>query len=283
MARMHIHTVTVRGVRSLVRESGREGAREAVVFVHGNPGSSEDYTALVAALGDHVRTVAPDMPGYGKADRPRDFAYTVEGYAEHLQGVMVELGVERVHLVLHDMGGLWGLCWAAAHPNQVASLVLMNIGVLRGYRYHKYGRLWRMPLLGELSYAVTTRRLFKALLNGDNPRPLPDSLLDRMWDDSDRGNHRAVLALYRATPEPAKLTESFGRVLGPLAIPALVIWGAEDEYLPVSYAERQKDHFDAEVHTLPGVGHWPMVEAPERVSELLTDFVQRQLARASSG
>lgn len=282
MARVQAHTVTIRGVTSLVREAGRADAREAVILVHGNPGSSEDYASLLAALGDHARAIAPDMPGYGKADRPRDFAYTLEGYAEHLQGVIEQLAVERVHLVLHDMGGLWGLCWAAAHAERLASLILFSVGVLPGYRYHKYGRLWRVPVLGELSFAVTTRGLFKALLNADHPTPLPPAMLDRMWEQFDRGNHRAVLALYRATPDPAALTQRFGLALEPSHIPALVIWGTEDKYLPVSYAARQKDYFDAEVHELTGVGHWPMIEEPERVADLVIEFVRRQLARATS-
>ena len=277
MARVSIRTLEVNGVRSPVRLAGPDDAEEAVVFVHGNPGSSEDYAELLAHLGDRVRVVAPDMPGYGKADRPRDFSYTVEAYAEHLQGLLEKLGVRRAHLVLHDMGGLWGLCWAAAHVDRVASLILFNMGVLPGYGYHKYGRLWRTPILGELSYAVTTRRTFKRLLNFDNPRPLPEAFLDRMFDDADRGMQRAVLALYRATPDPAGKSVGYAAALAPKRLPALVIWGTGDAYVPVRYAERQREWFEAEVHELDGIGHYPMIEAPERVRELVTDFVSRQL------
>jgi pimeloyl-ACP methyl ester carboxylesterase len=275
-----VRTLEVRGVRSPVYEAGPEASDEAVVCVHGNPGSSRDYADLVEHLGESVRVVAPDMPGYGKAERPLagDFSYTVQAYADHLEGLLEQLNVRRVHLVLHDMGGLWGLCWAAAHGDRVRSLILFNMGVLPGYTYHKYGRLWRTPLLGELSYAITTRGMFKRLLNADNPRKLPDAFLDRMYDDSDRGMQRAVLAHYRATPDPAGISVQYASVLAPRRLPALVIWGAGDAYVPVRYAQRQSEWFDAEVHELPGIGHYPMIEEPELVRKLVSKFVSRQFA-----
>src|SRR5262249_3345696 len=127
MAAVTIREVRVFGVRSLVRETGPRDATEAVVFVHGNPGSSEDFAGLLPLVGDFARAVAPDMPGYGKADRPADFDYTVEGYARHLDGLLGELGVQRAHLALHDFGGPWGLAWAAAHADRVASFTLFNV------------------------------------------------------------------------------------------------------------------------------------------------------------
>lgn len=278
MSLVRLRTLEVRGVRSPVYEAGPEASDEAVVFVHGNPGSSRDYADLVEQLGESVRVVAPDMPGYGKADRPRDFSYTVEAYADHLQGLLEQLNVRRAHLALHDMGGLWGLCWAAAHADQVRSLILFNMGVLPGYTYHKFGRLWRTPLLGELSYAITTRGMFKRLLNADNPRPLPEAFLDRMYDDSDRGLQRAVLAHYRATPDPAGISVRYASVLAPRRLPALVIWGAGDAYVPVRYAQRQREWFDAEVHELPEIGHYPMIEEPDLVRKLVSDFVSRQFS-----
>jgi pimeloyl-ACP methyl ester carboxylesterase len=280
MSLVRQRTLEVGGVRSPVCEAGPEASDEAVVFLHGNPGSSQDYADLVEHLGASVRVVAPDMPGYGKAERPlaRDFSYTVEAYADHLQGLLEQLKVRRAHLVLHDMGGLWGLCWAAAHGDQVRSLILFNMGVLPGYTYHKYGRLWRTPLLGELSYAITTRWMFKRYLNADNPRQLPEAFLDRMFDDTDRGMQRAVLAHYRATPDPAGISVRYADVLAPRRLPALVIWGADDAYVPVRYAQRQSEWFEAEVHELPGIGHYPMIEEPDLCRKLVSEFVSRQFA-----
>jgi pimeloyl-ACP methyl ester carboxylesterase len=277
---VEVEELVVDGIRSRVQSSGPKGAREAVVCVHGNPGSSEDFERLLPRIGELGRVVAPDLPGYGKADRPRDFDYTVDGFARHLGKLIDQLGIERVHFVLHDFGAPFGLTWSAAHKTRVASLTLFNMGLLPGYRWHKFARIWRTPVLGELFQLTATRGAFKLLLNADNPKPFPDAFVQRMFDDADWPMKRGVLKLDRATSDVAGLSENLRRELAPLRLPALVIWGDGDKYLPVSYAQMQKDFFDADVHVLAGAGHWPMVDEPDRVEQLVLPFLAKQLARA---
>jgi pimeloyl-ACP methyl ester carboxylesterase len=270
--------LAVNGVRSLVRESGPGSAREAAVFVHGNPGSSEDWLDLLARTGAFGRAVAPDMPGFGKAARPENFEYTVEGYARHLGGLIEQLGIDRVHLVLHDFGGAWGLAWANAHHPAVASVTLVNIGIMPGYRWHSYARMWRTPVLGELFQLTSTRALFRMSLNAANPKPFPRAFVDRMFDDMDWGTKRAVLKLYRATSDVGAMTGAIGRGLTPLKLPALVIWGAADAFLPARYAEEQRPFFGVtEVHVLDGCGHWPFIDEPEHCAELIVPFLRKQM------
>jgi len=275
---MRIRSTTVRGVHSPVAETGPEGAREAVVFVHGNPGPKEDWFPLMEALGDDVRAVAPDMPGYGDADRPRDFPYTVDGYAAHLAGVLGELGVERAHLVLHDFGGAWGLRWAAEHPGAVASFTLINIGILEGYRWHKFARIWRTPILGELFQLTATKPVFRAALNADNPKPFPPEFVDRVWSKADWGHKRAVLKLYRHTSDVGRMGASMAGAIRSIDAPTLVVWGKEDPYLPFTFAEKQRDYFQVEsVHILEGCGHWPFVDEPDTVRDLVIPFLKAKL------
>jgi pimeloyl-ACP methyl ester carboxylesterase len=73
--------VSVRGVRSPVLTAGPRDGAEAVVFVHGNPGPADDWRELLTRAGELGRAVAPDMPGYGRAGQPKDFSYSVDGYA----------------------------------------------------------------------------------------------------------------------------------------------------------------------------------------------------------
>ena len=149
--------VSVGGVGSPVIEAGPQDAREAVVFVHGNPGSRRDWEDLLEATGGFGSAVALDMPGFGQADKPRDFDYQVSAYADFLQGALSELGIERVHLVVHDFGGPFGLFWGIQHPEAWASVVLINVGILPGYTWHKMAKRWRTPVLGELTQAWIPR------------------------------------------------------------------------------------------------------------------------------
>jgi pimeloyl-ACP methyl ester carboxylesterase len=245
------------------------------VFVHGNPGSSEDFDTLLPHVGDVARVLAPDMPGFGRSERAADFEYTIDGFARHLDALMRVTGVTRAHLVLHDFGGPWGLAWAAAHPERVASLVLINVGVLPGYRYHKFARLWRPRVLGELAMLATTRAVFQGSLNHDNPKPLPKAVLDRMFEQWDWGTRRAVLSLYRATSASAVSSLACGERLARHALPALVVWGDGDPNIPVRYAQAQTRFFVAEVHVIEGAGHWPMIDEPERTRALVLPFLRR--------
>lgn len=268
--------IRVDGVRSPVAESGPQEDPSAVVFVHGNPGPKEDWQSLQEALGDDIRSVAPDMPGYGDADRPADFDYSVAGYAKHLDGLLGELGIQRAHLVLHDFGGPWGLAWAAEHQDRVGSITLINTGVFEGYRWHKFAKIWQTPVLGELFQLTGTRRMFKAALDADNPVPFPDAFVDRIWSKADWGHKRAVLRLYRASKDLKPLVEPLVRAFEDFHPPCLVVWGAGDRYLPARFADVQKKFFRVEaVHLLDGCGHWPFVDAPERVEALVVPFLRK--------
>ncbi len=277
VAEVRSEIVEAGGVRSPLLEAGPREASEAVVFVHGNPGSSRDWEDLVRRVGAHARALALDHPGYGRADKPTDFPYTVAGYASHLAQALERLGVERAHLVLHDFGGPWGLAWGAANPERFASATLINTGILRDYRWHLPARLWRIPLIGELGMATATRSAFRFLVGFRNPRPLPRAFVDRMYEDFDWGTRKAVLRLYRATDLGAM--DDLATALEPLRRPALVIWGRHDPYLPVAYAERQREVFpEAEVVVLDGSGHWPFVDEPEEVAGALTPFLERVMS-----
>ncbi|CAN5653032.1 hypothetical protein BH20ACT17_BH20ACT17_03400 [soil metagenome] len=75
-------SIAVAGVRSPVIDSGPADADEAVVIVHGTPGSGHDWDGLIAQLRDFARAVAPDMPGFGAVDKPRGFD-RVPVFADH--------------------------------------------------------------------------------------------------------------------------------------------------------------------------------------------------------
>ena len=273
-------TVTVDGVRSPVLMTGEPGAREAVVFVHGNPGPKEDWQDLLTRTGEFARAIAPDMPGYGAADGPGDFDYSSQGYARHLAGILDHFGIDSAHLVMHDFGGAWGLLWAVGHPDAFASVTLINTGVLLDYRWHRLARIWRTPGLGEAFMATSTRAGVRMVIAHDNPR-LPPSAIDHIYEASRDGRtKRAVLKLYRATP--ASAMGALRLPLRELDRPALVVWGTDDAYIPWQQAERQRESFpSARIELLEGLGHWPFLEDPARVSELVIPFLRERAGAPS--
>lgn len=279
---MRNSSISVEGISSPLLESGPGQAVEAVVFVHGNPGSCNDWRSLAELVGSFARVIAMDMPGFGAADKPTNFDYSVGGYARHLGALLASCGVRRAHLVLHDFGGPWGLAWAAANPQSIASVTLINTGVLLDYHWHYLARIWQTRLLGELFMATTTRAGMQLLLRHGNPRGLPREYVEQVYSSFDRGTRRAVLRLYRNSRETQGVMQGIASALRPLDLPAQVVWGACDPYIPLSHAERQREVFRrAQVLVFPDSGHWPFIDNPEAVAGAVVPFLRSQVGNGA--
>jgi pimeloyl-ACP methyl ester carboxylesterase len=183
-----------------------------------------------------------------------------------------------VHLVLHDFGGPFGLLWGLQHPQEWASVVLFNVGIMPGYTWHKMARRWRTPVLGELTQAWIPRAAWRGAMQKANPKGLPPEFVDKMYDDYDRATRRAVLKLYRATSDPGETAIQLGAAIKELHVPALVVWGAKDAFIGVEYAERQREFFEVqELVTLPESGHWPFQDDPAAAAQAVLPFLRKQL------
>ena len=269
----------VGGIRSPLTEAGPGQSPEAIVFLHGNPGSSADWHNLVAEVGEFGRAIAFDLPGFGHADKPRDFDYRLEGYAEFIDAALKELGVERAHLVVHDFGGPMGFAWAASAPDAFASAVLFNTGSVSMRKWHTMARIWRIPVVGEIAMALTNRAAWRRAMQAGDSRPLPPRFVDRMYDDFDKGTKHAVLNLYRATDVPYPGAKEMAGKLSALDRPALIVWGAQDPFIGRKGAEAlRRDLFpSAETVMLEQSGHWPFVDDPEKACPPAIRFLRAQL------
>lgn len=138
------------GVRSFVRE---QGSGPAVLCIHGMIGSSFLYRKVLAELAARgLRGVAFDLPGFGLADRPPGYDYSWTGLGEFCVAAVGELGLDRFHLVVHDIGGPVGLELATAMPTRIASLTLLNTTIdvtdfkspwsMEPFRHRGIGELW---------------------------------------------------------------------------------------------------------------------------------------------
>src|SRR5262249_14382392 len=174
-------SVSIDGVRTPLLEVSPPEASEVVVSIHGNPGSIRDWENLASGVAGFARALAIDIPGFGTADKPENFDYSVPSYAHHLGKLLAERGVRRAHLVMHDFDGPWGLAWAANNPQAVASVTCINTGVLSGYRWHYLARIWQTPILGELFMASTTKAGMRLLLRHGNPRGVPAEYFDHVY------------------------------------------------------------------------------------------------------
>lgn len=238
-----------------------EGNGAPTLFLHGNPDSSEVWQGMIPMLAPEVRCIAPDLPGFGRSTAPEDFDCSLEGMATFVDQLVTALGIDQpLHLVVHDIGGPYGLAWAVRFPRKVRSIAIMNTVFFPDYRWHRMGRLWRMPVVGELVQALTTRRL-------------GDRQIHRTYDLVSPAMKRIVLRWYRATDPRNFAGWDDGLLALTARVPSMVLWGEHDPYIAREYADR---FGVASVERFADVGHWLQAEAPAEVADRLLRFFRGQ-------
>jgi haloalkane dehalogenase len=244
------------GVQSFVRE---EGEGERVVCLHGVPASSFLYRKILRELASRgLRGIAFDYPGLGLAERPRDFDYTWTGLGRFCAKAVDALGLDRFHLVVHDIGGPIGFELSAVMPERVQSLTILNTLI----EVATFKRPWSMePFarrgLGEVYLKTLTKPMFAQLMYlqgiGDR-RATPKDEVYAYVDLLKRGDGgRAFLKIMRGferTPEKQRLYESTVREV-PYRVQ--IVWGADDPALKLTVHGEQARRAAGldEIHTVP--------------------------------
>lgn len=240
---------------------------EAVpLYLHGVPSNSDDWLEFLRVGGG----LAPDLPGFGRSGKPGSLAYTIDEYDRFIERYLDSLEIERVKLVVHDWGAV-GLAFAQRLPERVERLVIINsVPLLPGYRWHRTARIWRTPLLGELAMGATTRSTLRLSSRESNatPGPMPDSFIDSVIEHFDQGTQRAILRLYRSSPP--QVLAAAGAHLGRLDVPALVVWGVRDPYIPERFGRAYAEAIPhAELLEVADAGHWPWLDRPELIARVV--------------
>jgi pimeloyl-ACP methyl ester carboxylesterase len=265
------HTGEIDGLPVFWRGArGPQGPTAPVpLYLHGVPTNSDEWLAFLERSGG----LAPDLPGFGRSGKPGSLSYTIGEYDRFIERFLHLAGVDRVSLVMHDWGAV-GLAFAQRHPERVERLVLVNaVPFLPGYRWHRTARVWRTPLLGELAMGTTNRITLRFASRESNvtPGPMSEAWLDSVLDHFDQGTQRAILRLYRSAS--GDVLAAAGAQLGRLQMPAMVLWGARDPYIPVRFGREYASALsEAELVELPDAGHWPWLDRPDAIDRVV-DFL----------
>ena len=229
---------------------------------------------MIPALAGQVRCIAPDLPGFGLSTTTEDFDYSLEGMAAFVERFVTELGItEPLNLVVHDIGGPFGLAWVVKHPEKVRSVVVMNTVFHADYRWHLFGRLWRTPVIGEIVQALTSRREFTGELKRAS-RKLSRDQINRTYDLITPSVKKMMLRWYRAA-NPRKFAGWEEKLQEILATKhSIVLWAEHDPYIQGQYANR----FGAQkVERFTDSGHWLPAELPNAVACRMLRFYKEEL------
>ena len=258
--------MNVRGVETHVKAAG---AGPDVLLLHGNPDTHRVWDAVVERLAPHHRCIAPDLPGFGASKAPRDFDCSLANQAAWVAELCDALGLARVHLVVHDVGGPYGLAFASKHADRLGSLTIFNTNFFPDYRWHFWARVWRTRVLGEMAMAIANRPLFIRELRRGSPGMTREHA-SAAYDEFGRDAKRMVLRWYRAMDPEVHAGWDQELLAATAATPKQVLWGDRDPFLPSATADRygtdQVSHF-------PDYGHWVMVEDPAASAAAIASLV----------
>jgi pimeloyl-ACP methyl ester carboxylesterase len=279
MTDMTARTVTLHGHELAYLDSG-DGP--AVLFIHGLLGSHRNWTHLVDTLDADHRVLAPDLFGHGASAKPMG-DYSLGAHAATLRDLLDHLGVDRVTLVGHSLGGGIAMQFCYLFPERVERLVLVSSGglgravspLLRSATIP--GAEWVLPVLASgwvRGRAVAAGRMLARV----GWRPSSD--MTEAWNGftslGDAESRRAFLATTRSVIDPGGQTVTAHDHL-PMAIeiPTLVVWGTRDRMIPTWHATTAHQAIaGSRVELFEGAGHFPHLDEPDRFANLIADFVR---------
>jgi pimeloyl-ACP methyl ester carboxylesterase len=259
----------------------RLGEGPAVVLLHGITSSSRTWRSVMHALAERHTVIAPDLLGHGRSGKPRG-DYSLGAYASGVRDLLAVLGISRVTIVGHSLGGGIAMQFAYQFPDRLERLVLVDSGGL-GEEVSLALRAATLPgaeFVLPLLFSPTTRNVGRAagralgrlgLRANGNVRGLAEGL-DSLGDSDAR---RAFVHTARSVIDPSgQRVDARDRLYLSEGVPTMLIWGEKDPIIPVSHGRRAHELMpDSRLEVFPGAGHFPFNDDPERFVEVLTDFI----------
>lgn len=258
------------------------GSGPPLVLLHGITSTSEAWREVMPRLAERFTVVAPDMIGHGRSAKPPG-DYSLGAYAAGVRDLLAVLGFERGTVVGHSFGGGIAMQFAYLFPEYVERMALISSGGL-GREVHPLlraavlpGSEWVMPLIarewsvraGEAVAAVAGRLGLEA---GNDLAEFARGYASLAEQDA----REAFIHTMRSCIDPdGQRVSALDRLYLADQMATLIIWGSDDPVIPVEHGRRAHEMVpNGRYVEIEGSGHWPMLDAPDRVVRELTAFVE---------
>ncbi len=254
------------------------GQGEPILLLHGWPTSSYLWRNIMPQLSEKYQVIAIDLPGFGGSDKRLDDSFSFKYFNRIISGFLDNLGIQKITLGVHDLGGPLGLYWMTQHMDRVKSLVLLNTLV-----YPEFS--WAVKLFGLSTFLPGIKNLLsssagikKVIYFGVNQKhQLSDEVIQNYQAPFKDSNSRKVLlkSVQRLSP---KGFQEIAQKLPSFEGAVQIIYGEKDKILPHVKKTMQrvkKDLPQSTVVALPNCGHFIQEESPEQISQVIWDFMNR--------
>ncbi len=262
-------------------QARRGGVGSALWLIHGFPTSSRDWRAIWPELATQHELFALDMLGFGASAKPRRFKYAIAASADQWVALAEATGVREVAVLAHDYGNTVAQELLARQRDgqlgfRITSVAFLNGGLFPEATQPLRIQRWLAGPLGPLLARLTSERRFTASLQHICARPWPEGEMTEAWQRLSRDGGKAVMPkLLRYIAERRRHRERWVGALQQAGVPIALINGLEDPISGRSIVARWRELLPAApVYELPGVGHYPQVEAPEEVLAAYREFMR---------
>ena len=255
-----------------------------VILLHGAGVDSAriSWGEIIEPLSETNRVFAPDLPGYGKSDKP-DIEYSLSVYVEFLKQFMQTLDFDQASLIGLSLGGGISLKFALEYPTRVEKLILVDAwGIFNKLPYHRLSYWYTQTFFNELSYKLSSKsRAFVkwTLLNslfGDSNQ-LSEELVDEVQEvlkAPDAG--KAFISFQRSEITKTGLRTNLAGRFSEIKNSTLIVHGTDDSSVPVKYAKQAHDGIQgSEIYLMEGCKHWPQKERPDEFSKVIKSFLSK--------
>ncbi|MCX7032418.1 MAG: alpha/beta hydrolase [Arenimonas sp.] len=271
-------SLSYQGHRLQARRGGQGGA---LFLIHGFPTSSRDWRGVWPSLATQHELFALDMLGYGASAKPGRFRYSIAASADQWVALAEATGLDEVAILAHDYGNTVAQELLARQREgklgfRITSVAFLNGGLFPEATHPlRLQRLLASPLCPLLA-RFTSERRFTASMKHICARPWPDGEMAEAWQHLARNGGKAVMPrLLRYIAERRQHRERWVGALLHAGVPIALINGLEDPISGRSIVARWRELLPAApVFELPGVGHYPQVEAPEEVLAAYSGFLR---------
>jgi pimeloyl-ACP methyl ester carboxylesterase len=254
-----------------------EGRGEPLLAIHGFPTASWDWHAIWPALVDRFRVLTLDMMGFGFTAKPRDFAYSIVAQADLFEALLAREGVTRYRILAHDYGTsvaqeLLARQGETKPPARIESVCLLNGGIFPERHRAAVTQKLLLSRLGPLVSRLSSYRTFARTMTSIwGTQPPPESELRGMWQlVTANAGMRVMPDIIRYIAERKSRRDRWVGALINARVPLRFVCGLVDPVSGEHMAARYRELVPRpDVVDLPGVGHYPQVEAPAAVTDAL--------------
>lgn len=254
-----------------------EGAGPPVVFFHGEPTWSFLWRKVIPPVLDGgFRCIAPDMPGFGRSDKPTDLGwYSYDRHAAAAGALLEELDVRGATVVVHDWGGPIGLRCAVEHADRIDRIVVLDTGLFTGHQ--RMSDAW----MRFRDFVERTEDLpVGFLVRGACARDPGDDVIaayDAPFPDAAaKAGARAFPLMLPTSPDApgAAAGQRVAEALKGDSRPKLVLWADSDPILSLDTGRHVAAAMNTEVHhVIEGAGHFLQEDQGRRIGELVSDWL----------